>query len=172
MSNLKNVKTLTLSGMFIALSVVCGFLNLPITQFIEIRFGSLMLAVSGMLLGPAISAVIGALSDIIAFMVKPTGPFFPGFTISAAVSGIIFGFMLHKKELTIWRIFLAECIHTIVVGFILNSLWLSILYNNAFIAVVSSRAVKELIMLPINTILLTLIIKSTSKAINRKVIAS
>ena len=87
MSNLKNVKTLTLSGMFIALSVVCGFLNLPITQFIEIRFGSLMLAVSGMLLGPAISAVIGALSDIIAFMVKPTGPFFPGFTISAAVSG-------------------------------------------------------------------------------------
>ncbi|MBQ2451469.1 MAG: folate family ECF transporter S component [Lachnospiraceae bacterium] len=172
MSNLKNVKTLTLSGMFIALSVVCGFLNLPITQFIEIRFGSLMLAVSGMLLGPAISAVIGALSDIIAFMVKPTGPFFPGFTISAAVSGIIFGFMLHKKELTIWRIFLAECIHTFVVGFILNSLWLSILYNNAFIAVVSSRAVKELIMLPINTILLTMIIKSTSKAINRKVIAS
>lgn len=171
MSQLKNVKTLTLSGMFIALSVILGFLNLPINQFIEIRFGSLMLAVSGMLLGPGISSVIGALSDIIAFIVKPTGPFFPGFTISAAISGIIFGFLLHKKEITIWRIFFAECIHTLIVGFILNSLWLSILYGNGFIAVVSSRALKEIIMLPVNTILLTLIIKSTSKVFNRKVLA-
>lgn len=171
MSNFKNVKTLTLSGMFIALSVVFGFLNLPITQLIEIRFGSLMLALSGMLLGPGISAVIGALSDIIGFIVKPTGPFFPGFTISAAVSGIIFGFFLHKKELTIWRIFLAECVHTIIVGFILNSLWLSMLYGNAFIAVVSSRALKEIIMLPVNTLLLTTLIKSTSKFINRKALA-
>ena len=62
MSNFKNVKTLTLSGMFIALSVVFGFLNLPITQLIEIRFGSLMLALSGMLLGPGISAVIGIIA--------------------------------------------------------------------------------------------------------------
>lgn len=172
MSQLKNVKTLTTAGMFIALSVIFGFLNLPITQFVEIRFGSLMLAVSGMLLGPGISAVVGILSDLIAFMVKPTGPFFPGFTISAAISGAIFGFLLYKKEITVWRIFFAECVHTVVVGFILNSLWLSILYGNAFLAVVSSRAVKEIIMLPINTILLTVIIKSISKYFNKKVLAS
>lgn len=172
MSQLKNVKTLTTAGMFIALSVIFGFMNLPITQLVEIRFGSLMLAVSGMLLGPGISSVVGILSDLIAFMVKPTGPFFPGFTISAAISGAIFGFLLYKKEITVWRIFLAECVHTVVVGFILNSLWLSILYGNAFVAVVSSRAVKEIIMLPINTILLTVIIKSISKYFNKKVLAA
>ena len=97
MSKLKNVKTLTTAGMFLALASICGFFNLPINQLVEIRFGSLVLAVSGSILGPAVTAVVGMCSDIIAFVIKPTGPYFPGFTISAAVSGLIFGLFLYKK---------------------------------------------------------------------------
>lgn len=168
MSKLKDVKTLTLSGMFLALASICGFFNLPLSQLVEIRFGSLVLAVCGSILGPIVTAIVGACSDIIAFVIKPTGPYFPGFTISAAVSGLIFGLFLYKKEATVWRIFLAVCVHTLVVGVCLNSIWLSILYENAFLVVLSSRIVKELVMLPINTVLLTVIVKSTRKVYSRK----
>jgi ECF transporter S component (folate family) len=56
---------------------------------------------SGIILGPVIGFCSGAAADIINFMVKPGGPFFPGFTLVSALSGFIPGliFKYLKKEL-------------------------------------------------------------------------
>lgn len=162
MSQLKNVKTLSTVAMLIAIGVLLGFFKIPITEVIEIRFGSIPIAIAGSFFGPGIGALVGALTDIGGFIVKPTGPYFPGFTISNLVTGIIFGCLFHKKELTISRIVVAQILNTLIVGIVLNSLWLSMLYGNAFVVIVSARIIKEIIVIPLHVLILTAILKPVS----------
>lgn len=164
MNKLRDTKTLTLAAMLTAIGIILGFFKLPINQFIEIRFGSLPVAMAGMLLGPIPAAVVGALVDIGGFIVKPTGPFFPGFTISGIVTGLIFGFALYNKKPSVLRVFVAQVIYTIVVGLGMNTYWLSLLYlKNGYIAALIMRLPKELIMIPVYTILYVIVLKSCER---------
>ena len=172
MPGLNNVKTLTIAALLVALGVLAGFFKLPISEILEIRFTSLPVAVAGALLGPGIAAIVGALSDIGGFIIMPTGPYFPGFTISGVVSGIIFGLFLHQNgsiQMGFRRIVTAVILNTLIVNLLLNSFWLSIMYGRGGImAVISARVLKELIMIPVNTILITAILKPVARHANRE----
>ena len=180
MKKLYNTKTLTVGAMLTAIGIILGFFKIPITKIIEIRFGSLPIALSGMLFGPAVAGVIGALIDIGGYLVYPTGPFFPGFTISNIVTGVIFGLFLYKKKCSFVRIFLAELVNTVIVGLLMNSYWLYMLYfskdhtanlvlgshiieMSGFTAVLGSRLIKEVVMIPIMSIFIYVVIKALEK---------
>ncbi len=160
MQKLKNVRVLTVSAFLVAIATVLGFFKVPITELIEIRFQYLPIAVGGAMFGPAVGGVIGMLADVLGYLVKPTGAFFPGFTISSILSGIIYGLFFYKKRITVPRIIAAELTETIVCSLVINSINLSILYGNAFSVVVASRLLKVLIMFPIDTIILTVVLKA------------
>ena len=159
MHMIRNTRSLTVAAMLLAVSVILSFLKIPVTNLIEIRFNSLPIAISGYLFGPVMGGIVGMLADILGYIVKPTGPFFPGFTISSAVTGVIYGCLLWKKDITLIRLALAEALQTIIVSMYLNSLFLSILYGNGFMVVLSARIVKSLVMYPVNLMLLFSIMK-------------
>ncbi|XME02459.1 folate family ECF transporter S component [Lachnospiraceae bacterium C1.1] len=166
MSKLKNTHVITVIGMLTAVAVILGYLKIPVNSLIEIRFTNLPIAVGGALLGPVAGGLVGALSDIVQYLAKPTGPFFPGFTISSCITGIIFGLLLRKdgkSAVSLKRIIISELLVTLLVSLPLNSLWLSMLYGNAFIVVLSSRLLKEIVMFPINTLLLIAVIKPVGR---------
>ena len=160
MQKLKNVRVLTVSAFLVAIATVLGFFKVHITELIEIRFQYLPIAVGGAMFGPAVGGVIGMLADVLGYLVKPTGAFFPGFTISSILSGIIYGLFFYKKRITVPRIIAAELTETIVCSLVINSINLSILYGNAFSVVVATRLLKVLIMFPIDTIILTVVLKA------------
>ena len=154
---------LTTAALLLAISVILTFFEIPLTQFLEIRFTMLPLAAAGMLLGPIYGCLIGALSDIIGFIVRPTGPYFPGFTLTTALIGLICGLLLYKKH-DIVRIIIACVIVGMAINLLLQTEWLSLLYGTPFIVLLAARVVKELIMLPIHIVLVTLILKLFDKS--------
>lgn len=161
MSKLKDLRVLTTAAMLTAIAVVLGFFKIPISNLIELRFQSFPIAISGALFGPAIGAIVGIITDVGGYIVKPTGAFFPGFTVSSAITGVIFGLLLKSKSSKIpllGRIFVAMAINTVITGLLLNTLWLSILYGNPFQVVFLARLPKELVMLPINTAIFYIIL--------------
>lgn len=164
MNQFKNVKVLTAAAMLAAIAVVLGFFKIPLTPTIEIRFAQIPIAIASGLFGPFVGAIVGVVSDIGGYILKPTGPFFPGFTISAALSGVIFGLFLYKKPFTLPRIALAMLVKTILVGLFLNSWWLSILYKKGFAILVGGRIVKEMVLLPIFILLLYFLLKFIEKS--------
>ncbi len=163
MNKLKDVKVLTTTALLVAIATVLGFLKIPVNQLVELRFAFLPIAASGMLFGPAIGGLVGALADVLGYLVRPTGPFFPGFTISTLVSGIIFGAFLYKKKLTVPRVIVANLVETVVVSLILNTFNLMILYGNPFWAVLSAKLLKNAVMFPINTALLYFVLHSLER---------
>ena len=168
MAKLTDTKVLAMSAMLLALATLMGFLKVPVNQFIELRFAYLPIASAGFLFGPGVGAVVGALSDIMGYLVKPTGPYFPGFTLSSAIAGVIYGFWLYGKPASFKRVLGALITHAVIISFLLNPLWLCLLYGRGFVAVVTARGVKTLIMLPIEAGMLYTVLKQTERAAGRR----
>ena len=92
---------------------------------------------------------MGGAADLVKYLVRPTGPFFPGFTVSGAASGLIYGMVLYKQPLTIRRTALANALVMLLVNIGLNTYWLTLLYGNAFFAILPARVIKQAVMFPI-----------------------
>ena len=75
----------------------------------------------------------------------PTGAYFPGFTVTAAITGLVFGLLLYKK-CSFSRIVIAVLSTQLVCGLLLNTLFISILYTKAFTALLATRAIQFVIM--------------------------
>ena len=71
MDKMRNTRILTASAMLLAIAVILGFFKIPVNQFMELRFAFLPIACTGMLFGPFVGGVVGALSDILGYLVKP-----------------------------------------------------------------------------------------------------
>lgn len=98
--------TIVRAGLLISMSLVLKvmfeiYIPLAGIPALRINFASIPIMLSGIILGPAAGLITGAAADIINFMVKPGGPFFPGFTLVSALSGFIPGIIYKyiKKDI-------------------------------------------------------------------------
>lgn len=169
-----SIRILTLSAMMVAIGVVLSFLRIPLSTITEVTLTGLPIAVGGYLFGPAIGFMIGALIDVCGFLVKPAGPFFPGFTLSTGLIGLIYGIFLYRKwwekpedgsllhdgnKGLIIRIALAHLVKTVSISLLLNCFWLSVFYGMPFKAVFLGSIPKEAINFPIEVFLIYSILR-------------
>ncbi|EPR09228.1 folate family ECF transporter S component [Ruminiclostridium papyrosolvens] len=147
-----NVKKMVLASLFIAIEIITTrFLSIQ-TPINRISLDFIPLALSAIILGPYTAGVTAAIADIFGMLIFPKGgAYFPGFTLSAFVSGFLYGFILYQKKITIKRCFFAVLTVIISTSLVLNTIWLVIITNKAAFAILSARIVKDLIMLPIQT---------------------
>lgn len=154
-----NLICIVLLGMFGAVSIVLGSLTIMPVDTIKITFVFLPNEFIYYLFGPSVGAFFGAAMDILNFIIKPTGAYFFGFTLSGILSGLIFGLILYKRPLSVKRIFIATLIRVIFIDLLLNTYWLQVMYGYNFMAMLPMRALKNFIMLPVETLLLFGLIK-------------
>ena len=85
---LRKTRSLVAMAMLLALAVVLGFVSVQVTESVRVGFAFLPNAMSGQLFGPVGGMLTGGLADILKYFVKPTGPFFPGFTLCLGIDGM------------------------------------------------------------------------------------
>ncbi len=162
----QSLRTIVFCGMMAAIAVILGYVaTIRIGQYIRIGFSGLPNQVVDYLFGPAIGAIFGAALDVIKWFFQPSGDFFPGFTISAALGGIIYGFAFYKKNVSLPRVFVAQLIVKVFVNIGLNSLWLKMLYDQAILALLPGRILSNAIMLPIDTFITYAMLKAVDRTI-------
>lgn len=152
---------LTLMAVMIAARIVLSFIpSLNFGNVVEIGLGFVGTAFSGILFGPLFALLVSTVTDLITFFISGRGFFFPGFTLSAALGGWIYGWVLWRKPISWKRVFVAVLLVTLIINLGLNSVWIRMMYGRAWAAFMPMRIVKNLISLPINTIILTFLFKS------------
>lgn len=156
----KHVRTITTCAMFMAISVVLGYFTLVIGDYIKIGFSSISNQFVYYLFGPVVGGVFGGVLDILKYLIKPTGPFFPGLTLSPIMAGVIYGSFFYKRSLTIRRVLAAELIVAVVCNMIITTLCLSVLYGKGFMVLLPMRAFKNIVMWPINSMLFYTVAKA------------
>lgn len=167
-----SVQDLVKGAFLAAISIVLTrFLSFVYLEIIRIGFGAIPIIISGLLFGPVIGGITGVAADLIGVLINAMGTPHLGFTLTAALEGIIPGllaiyFRRHYKNgtpFTFWRVFLAVLLVVMGSSLILNTIWLSQLYGNPFDIVIQPRIIAALIMLPIYSFLIYIIIKNLKK---------
>ena len=153
MEEFKHVNTVTVMAMFAAISVVLGYFTLVLGDYLKIGFSTIANQFVYYLFGPVAGGLFGGALDILKYIIRPTGAFFPGFTISAMVRGVLYGCFLYKRPISFWRVLAAELTVSIICNMLLGTLWLSMLYGKAFMALLPMRVFKNIMMWPVNSIL-------------------
>lgn len=152
---LSRTRTLTTAGLLLAIQMVLSSYGvIEVTDSLKISLAHLAIAPTAILFGPVVAGIQGALSDVLGFLLKPTGPYFPGFTLSAALLGVIYGLLLYKTKKHAWQIIAARVLVCIFVNILLNTVFLTMLYGPSRLATLPLRIVKNLIQLPIDCLLL------------------
>ncbi len=143
---------LTTSAMLIAIYFVLdrfAAVNLMTNQY-KLSFIAVIFA--AVFLGPAYAAAVGGLGDLLSAIIMPMGPYFPGFTVVAALVGLMFGLFLYKK-ISYSRIIISVFIAQVAGTLILNTLNLSFYfiingigkYGDTVSAIISALAVTRLV---------------------------
>lgn len=93
-------KHLVAASLLTAISIILTrvfSIMIPIAgvQALRIGFGGIPIMIAGILFGPIVGALTGVTADLVGFMINPMGAYFPGFTLTAALSGFIPGLLYH-----------------------------------------------------------------------------
>ena len=125
------LRQLTVSALLIALDVVFSRVLAINTPLMKIGLGFAAVALSAMLYGPAWAALTAALGDLVGALLFPTGAYFPGFTATAALTGLIFGLFLYRREKSWLRAFLAALCNCLLVTLLLNTLMIAVFFRSS-----------------------------------------
>lgn len=148
------IHTLVMMALLIAMEVVCNrFLSIR-TPIVTIGFGFVPIMLAAMALGPARGAIVGGTADFLGAMLFPIGPYFPGFTLSAALSGVIYGLLLHDRRPRLRHAALAALLVNLVCSLCLDTLWLYLIMNTGVLALLPARLIKCAVMVPIQILLI------------------
>ena len=172
MSKFKRLTTkrVTLLALMIGLQVILGkLIQIPMMEK-EYNLGFVPIAVAGWLLGAPSAMIVGALGDVVGSLLFPTGTYFPGFTLTALLVGLLYGLWLHGHRANLFHIGMAV-LCTEVVNLFLNSLWLSVLYSSKNYATwLTLRAPVYLPEAILQALVLFLVLKGLQKLKKSKVL--
>lgn len=161
---LRDLRAVTTLAMLMALALVLNLTaSIQITESLRLSFGFLATAMMGMLYGPVCAGLAAGLVDIFQYVIKPTGEFFPGFTLTAILGGVLYGIFLYKNHYSLPRLIAVKSIINVFLHLLLNSYWLTFLYGYAFWAKIPGRIIKNVGMLPVEVLLLALLLPQISR---------
>jgi len=153
-----NTKTLVLMSLLVAIQVVLSRFFSINAWNLKIGFAFAPVALSGILLGVVPTAIVAVVADVLGALLFPSGMFFPGFTLTALLHGTLYGLLLHKTQHPV-RIGLAVVVDQLVLGLMLNTLWISILYGSPYWGVLLTRILQCAIMIPVEFVVITMLAK-------------
>ena len=155
-----NTKKLIVSALLIALDVILSRLLAINTPVMKIGLGFAAVALCALLYGPWWAAVVAALADILGSTLFPTGAYFPGFTLTAACTGAIFGLCLYRRA-SDWRFpILAAVLNCVLISYLANSAMIAFITGTLYTALLGVRAVQLTVMLPLQSLVLLWLTRS------------
>lgn len=143
-----DTKLVVIAGLLVALHIILSRFCSINAWNIKIGFAFAVIFVAAYFYGPWFAAIVGGIADVVGASLFPSGAFFPGFTVTCILSGVVFGVFLYKKQTT-WRIIGAVAVDQLILGLLLNTYWISVLYGSPYVPLLATRAVQCLIMAPV-----------------------
>lgn len=147
----KRPRSLALAGILSAFAVVLnGPLTFSVSPVLEIGFGFAAVAMCAYFCGPWVAGTAGVGIDLLSYILRPNGAFFPGFTLNEFIIGFLYGLWLYKRKPATWqaRVFLcvgAYLCNVLLINYFLTPLWLHIMYGSAFKVLSQLKLIKTLL---------------------------
>ncbi|QWT55496.1 folate family ECF transporter S component [Christensenella sp. MSJ-20] len=158
---LKNLRVLALTALFVGLRVVLAALFIPVGENLRIYFSFFINALSCYISGPILALISGFASDILGYLLFPSGAFFPGYTLSTMLGSLFFALFLYRAKLSVLRIFFCKLSINLLINVGLGSLWSAILYGKGYLFYLARSLGKNLLLLVPEVVLIVLFFRMT-----------
>lgn len=156
--SLGEIRTITVTGMLLALAVAIRSLGINITADARIVFTCVPISIIAMLFGPVVCGMSTFALDIIGFLIdnKSARGYSIELSLVVILSGIIYGIILYKADIkctksdikgsviSILRIMLARGLVVLICNMMLNSYFIYSLYVNKDFSVFTSLGDKNM----------------------------
>ncbi len=170
-SELKNTRTLVFAAMILALRIAMKPLRIPVAADVNVTFGFIVNALGSMVYGPVVALLSGAVSDTLGFLVAPSGAYFFPFIILEMAGSLVFALFLYSTDITPVRLILAKFSVNMFVNILLNEpimVWYyKTFFTTAYQPFLVVRIVKNIVMLPIEAIILMVVFRAVIPALSR-----
>lgn len=141
-------------AVLIALEVILSRFCSISTPLVKIGFGFVPIAIAGIMYGPKWAAAVGGMTDFIGASLFPIGAYFPGFTLSQALTGAVFGLFLHNRRTSNLHLAGAVAVNCIGISLFLTTFWVSVVSHTPYWALFPTRILQNVIMIPVQFIVL------------------
>lgn len=178
----KKIRVLVFSAFLVALEIVLNRFCSINTLGHKIGVSFIPGVIAAILYGPWVSAAVNACGDFLGAILIPIGPYHPGFTVCAALMGLLNGFFLNTDPINMdktgrsasfkmalhWEkikffpnVLIPVLINNLVIGLFVNTAWVSMLsglktYWGWFVYRLAEYAILVPVKLAITPVLLKL----------------
>ena len=148
-----DIRRLVIISLLIGLNIVLSRLVSISNASFKISLSFITLVIAAYLYGPFYSCLVGGIGDLVGSLLFPIGAYNPLFTLTAMLSGLVYGIFLHK-ELKVKNIILSVLIDKLIVSVLINTFIISILSNVSFKALFLTRLHTNIIMIIIEIVVI------------------
>lgn len=178
----KNLRSLVLAALLLAIYIVLAvFVSMQVTDTLRISTGFIAQILTGVLFGPVMGTVSALVGDTLQLLIKPTGAWFYGWSLNAALTGLVYGIAFYGRlprrstssDVTgtsgkrpgflmkflaldlkfLLRTLIAVTIVHMFINALLGTYWCTVVYGKHFMIYFSTRFIKNLVEIPVNTIM-------------------
>ena len=167
-----STRKITYMAMFVALSVVINTM-----RFGSISFGGFPIIYSGLVLGPVNGFIVGAVSDVLGFIVRPSsgGGYHVVFTLTSALTGLIpilvvRLFKVKYPNFKFYQVLLGIFVGQMITSVIMSPYFQAFIFGkNTFIYYATKALIKQAVSIPLYAVLFTSMTESIKDSINFEV---
>lgn len=166
-----STRRITYMAVFIALSVVINTM-----RFGSVSFGGFPIIYSGLVLGPVNGLIVGAVSDVLGFIIRPSsGGYNVLFTLTSALTGlvpimIVKLFKVKYPNFKFYQVLLGIFIGQMLTSVIMAPYFQALLFGkNTFYYYASKAFIKQIVSIPLYAALFTSMTESIKDSIDFEV---
>lgn len=165
----KKPRTLVFSALMVAACVALSYLkSVPVVNNIRVSWGFLARALCALVGGPVNALAFGFVEDTVSYLMNPTGGYNPFYIFTTMLGVFTYALFLYRAEVTVLRVFLAKFatnIQNVFIGGLGTWLWYS--GGKGYGAIVTASAIKNAIMLPVQTVMLAALFAALLPVLHR-----
>lgn len=159
MSKFFTTRSLVITALMTALSVILRLLGFPQDGTFRIELGFVPIAFSAYLYGPVVGGISYVVADIVGTLFTGMSPF-PPITLCKFFMGVIYGLFFYKKKPDLKRIILCNAVILVLIDLIaMPFALLPISGGKALIAILGTRLAASVVNVPVRIVSLWLTFK-------------
>ena len=172
---LKNIRVLAFTGLVCAMAIVLESMPIYLLgQTLKIYFSFLVVGLGCACYGPVVGMLAGGVIDTVGFLLAGYGePYFPGYLLTAVLSGLIYGVLLYRRPVSIPRLIVLRLLINFGNNVALGSVWKAMLYGKGYLYYFTTGLVKNAVLLPLEVFLMWMVLRAADRwALDKKYLHS
>lgn len=161
-----NVRSVSVIGILVAMEIILARFSIH-TWNLKIGFTFIPIVVAAILYGSIAAGLVGAIGDVVSAILFPVGAYFPGFTLTAFLTGAVFGWCFRKK-VSVFNVVFSVLVVQILISQFLNTYWISFLYGSPYGVLFMTRIYQTAAMSVVQIVSILLIEKKVMPVLRKQ----